>query len=190
MKKMIDTVLNEIGAVLNSFDEKEVDKFCEFIVSHKNSRFLGYSAGRMGIGLRTFIMRLNHLGIDAHWYTDNSIPKFNKNDVFMCCSNSGETKTVRTILDIFKDKAGGFAVSVVGNDKSYIAENSDIVLKFKTVNGGMNSKDSENKMASIQPMTTACEQSMMIFFDIVVLKLMKMMNITVDDMKNKHTNIE
>lgn len=190
MEKTINTILDEIGVILNSFNENDVDAFCEFIMSHKNSKFLGYSAGRMGIGLKSFIMRLNHLGIDAHWYTDNNIPRYKKNDVFICCSNSGETKTVRTILDIFKNKTGGFAISLVGNEKSYIAEHSDFFLKFTSVNGGMNSKDATNKITSIQPMTTACEQAMMIFFDIVVLKLMEMMKITVDDMKNIHTNIE
>ena len=114
----------------------------------------------------------------------------NENDVFICCSNSGSTKSVLSILEIFKAKANGTVVSFVGNDKSKMAELSDIVIKFKTCNGGLNSADDPTKIDSIQPMTTLTEQSMFILFDIITMMVIETMGIDIKDTKKYHSNIE
>ena len=106
---LCNAVQNEIAQVLNSIDENKLNKFVEMITKD-NVKILGYSAGRMGFGLKAFLMRLNHLGIAAYWLGDNYVPPMNENDVFICCSNSGTTASVFNILEIFKNKAKGHIV--------------------------------------------------------------------------------
>ena len=185
-----NTVLNEIDTVLASIDETKLEAFVDLLTSNPDIKVLGYSAGRMGSGLKAFVMRLNHLGIKASFFGDNYVPPMNSNDVFICCSNSGTTKSVVNILEIFKAKAGGKVVSFVGNDNSKMAELSDIAIEFKTCNGGLNSADDPSKINSIQPMTTLTEQAMFILFDLIVMMIIDKLNININDTKQYHSNIE
>lgn len=185
-----NTVLAEIDEVLASIDESKLEAMVEALTKNKELKVLGYSAGRMGSGLKAFIMRLNHLGIKASFFGDNYVPPMNADDVFICCSNSGTTKSVVNILEIFKAKAGGTVISFVGNENSKMAELSDIVIKFKTCNGGLNSADDPSKINSIQPMTTLTEQAMFVLFDLIVMMIIDRLGINIKDTKQYHSNIE
>lgn len=186
---LVNAVSSEIREVLESVDDEKIKQFVD-ILSKQNIKVLGYSAGRMGFGLKAFMMRLNHLGIHAYWFGDNYIPPMNENDIFICCSNSGTTKSVADIMCIFKSKAHGKVVSFVGNEDSKIGIESDLTIKFKTCNGGLNSSDDPSKIDSIQPMTALTEQAMFILFDIVTLMLMNKLNISSAETKQFHSNIE
>lgn len=183
-------VLQEIDEVLTSVDENKLNEMVDAITANKDLKIFGYGAGRMGSGLKAFVMRLNHLGIKASFFGDNYVPPMNSNDIFICCSNSGTTKSVVNILEIFKSKANGKVISFVGNENSKMAELSDIAIKFKTCNGGLNSADDPSKINSIQPMTTLTEQAMFILFDIIVMKIIDKLNININDTKQFHSNIE
>jgi 6-phospho-3-hexuloisomerase len=114
----------------------------------------------------------------------------NENDVFICCSNSGSTKSVLNILEIFKNKANGTIISFVGNEYSPMADAANITVKFKTCNGGLNSADDPSKINSIQPMTTLTEQAMFVLFDLIVMMIIERLNINIKDTKQYHSNIE
>lgn len=186
---LVNAVQDEISEVLNSIDENKLNQLVD-LLSNPNVKVLGYSAGRMGFGLKAFMMRLNHLGINAYWFGDNYVPPMGKDDIFICCSNSGTTKSVANIMDIFKAKAKGKVVAFVGNEDSKMGKEADLTIKFKTCNGGLNSDDDASKINSIQPMTTLTEQSMFILFDIVTLMLINRLHINVSETKQFHSNIE
>ena len=113
-----------------------------------------------------------------------------ENDVFICCSNSGTTKSVASIFDIFKNKSHGKTVAFVGNEQSYMGQNADLTVTFKTCNGGLNSADDTTKINSIQPMTTLTEQAMFLLFDIVVMMIIEKKHINIVETKKFHSNIE
>lgn len=186
---IISSIESEIDEVLKSVDEQKLNDFVD-LLTKPNIKVMGYSAGRMGFGLKAFLMRLNHLGIHAYWFGDNYIPPMNENDIFICCSNSGTTKSVANIMDIFKVKAKGKVVSFVGNDNSKMGLESDITIKFKTCNGGLNSADDSTKINSVQPMTTLTEQAMFILFDAITMMLIDKLNIDIKNTKQFHSNIE
>lgn len=188
-RSIISSIESEIDEVLKSVDEQKLNDFVD-LLTKPNIKVMGYSAGRMGFGLKAFLMRLNHLGIPAYWFGDNYIPPMDENDIFICCSNSGTTKSVANIMDIFKAKAKGKIVSFVGNDNSKMGLESDVTIKFKTCNGGLNSADDPTKINSVQPMTTLTEQSMFILFDAITMMLINRLNIDIKDTKQFHSNIE
>lgn len=186
-----DEVMLEIGKVLRSFKENDINDFVQKIVEIKNTggKICGFGAGRMGYGLRAFMMRLNHIGIPAYFIGDTFIPPFDKNDLFIVTSGSGETRSVLKYLEIAKEK-GVKTLAITGNGNSTMAKISDISIVFKSSNGGLNSDDSNDKINSIQPMTSLNEQSMFIFFDIIAVILIKVIGIKKEDEKKFHFNIE
>ena len=189
-KDIKSTVLAEIDEVLSSINADSLNQLVNSILKNDEVKVLGYAAGRMGSGLKAFVMRLNHLGIKASFFGDNYVPPMNSNDVFICCSNSGSTKSVLSVLEIFKAKAQGTVISFVGNENSKMAELSDVVIKFKTCNGGLNSADDPSKINSIQPMTTLTEQAMFVLFDIITMMIIDRKGIDIKDTKKYHSNIE
>ena len=81
-------------------------------------------------------------------------------------------------------------MSVTGDEGSPLAQLSDLVIKFKGCNNGLNSENSPDKINSIQPMTTLNEQTAFIFFDLVSLKLMERLNEDNKTMSFRHNVIE
>jgi 6-phospho-3-hexuloisomerase len=198
-KLKVTSVLHELNEVLQSINSSDIDLFVEMLYdmlqrtdgTNTNSpKIVGYSAGRMGLALRAFLMRLNHLGIKAYWLGDNYVPAMNKDDVFVCCSNSGTTASVVSYMQIFNKKANGRVVAFVGNKDSIIGKSATLPIVFKTCNGGLNSEDDPSKITSIQPMTTLTEQAMLLLFDIVALKLIERVGMNINDTKKYHSNIE
>ena len=185
-------VLAEIEELLNSFNNDEVNSLLETIIKVKNNngKICGFGAGRMGYGLKAFMMRLNHLGIPAYFIGDTYIPPMNSNDLFIVTSGSGETKSVLNMLEISKNKGNMKTCAITGNSNSSMSKFADLSITFKSSNGGLNSSDNDQKINSIQPMTTLNEQSMFVFFDIISVMLIKLLGIKKEDEKKFHFNVE
>ncbi|MCL2000381.1 MAG: sugar isomerase, partial [Planctomycetes bacterium] len=47
-----------------------------------------------------------------------------------------------------------------------------------------------NEVPSIQPMASLLEQALLLFTDILVMLLMKRKNVSMEEMKRRHTNLE
>lgn len=67
---------------------------------------------------------------------------------------------------------------------STLGQLSDICICFEA-----NSKR-QKEIISVQPMGTLFEQSIMVFFDVVVLFLMEKLSLTGEDMYRLHNNLE
>ena len=185
-------VMREISQVLYSITDQDVNKLISLIcdvLKRPTGKVCGFGAGRMGYGLRAFMMRLNHLGIPAYFIGDTFIPPLDENDIFIVTSGSGETRSVLKYLEIAKEK-GVRTLAITGNSESTMAKLADYSIVFKSSNGGLNSADNENKINSIQPMTSLNEQSMFVFFDIIAVMLIKTIGIKKEDEKKFHFNIE
>ncbi len=176
-------ILDEIRFVLNTVDENEADLLVDRIVSA--NRIVVHGAGRVGMAIRGFGMRLGHLGLNAHTLGDSTVPGIGENDLLLIASGSGETQTVFDIAALSK-KNGSHLALVTGNRDSRMAKIADTVVvmtapsKTKAVDG----------FASIQPMTTLNEQCLGILFDTLVLMLMEKTKENHDTMWARHSNLE
>lgn len=183
MKSQINLILNEIGQVLNGIDEVEVNAFLESIL--KANKIVAFGAGRVGMAVRGFAMRLGHLGFNAHTLGDSTVPSVASGDLLLIASGSGETQTIFDLALIGK-KNGCKLLLVTGNPESRIGKIASEIVKIAAP-----SKTREVcGVTSKQPMTTLNEQCLMVFFDALVLLLMEKMNETHDTMWARHSNLE
>lgn len=186
--KYENEILSEIKELLDSIDEQEVDSFVDLILSA--DKVVGYGAGRMGLSLKAFIMRLNHLGIEAFYYDDTYIPPMEEYDLLLISSGSGETLTVRTFMDKAR-KVSNCSIGVItGSRNSYMGRIADSVIVYKPCNGGLNSEDSEDKINSVQIMSTLNEQATYILFDIMAKKIADKLKLKPEWIKGNHFNVE
>lgn len=177
------TILREIDHVLASINDSQVKKLVAEILKAKKIVVCG--AGRVGMAVRGFGMRLGHLGLQAYTVGDSIVPSIGEGDLFLVSSGSGETQTIFDLVEIAKKNKASIAL-ITGNPESRMGKIADTIVQIKAP-----SKTKPIKgFTSIQPMTTLNEQCLGIFFDVVVLFLMEEMKETHDTMWARHSNLE
>ena len=183
MKSKIEIILHEIKSVLSQIDEKQVEVLMDEIL--KAEKIVVCGAGRVGMAIRGFGMRLGHLGLQAYTLGDSTVPGIGEGDLLIVASGSGETQTIFDLVSIAKRNKSKI-VAVTGNPESRIGLLADSFVK---ITAPSKTKAVDN-FISVQPMTTLNEQCLGLFFDAVCLKLMERMGETHDTMWARHSNLE
>lgn len=179
------TILEEIEQIITKIHEKEVKDFVNAIVKKKKGKIVCAGAGRVGNAIWAFSMRLGHMGFNAYCVGDSTTPHIGKNDLLIVASGSGETETIHHLVKVAKDHKVHVAL-VTGNKDSRMGRIVDTTVvipapsKTRKVEG----------FKSIQPMTTLNEQCLNIFFDTVVIELMRKLKLKEEHMWGKHSKLE
>lgn len=178
---LINQVLNEIDAVLHKVDVRQIDQTTKLII--KNKRIFVLGSGRSGFAAKGFAMRLMHIGYQVYVVGETITPSIQKNDLLVVVSGSGETRTVLDLAKMAHDK-GVKMIAITSNVKSSLAKLADGLLQVPgtTKNG--------DGMSSIQLLSTLFDQSVQIVMDILCLKLSRRDEISNEEAKSKHSNIE
>ena len=180
----IKKIIEEIRKVLiDKIDQNMIDQLINEII--KAEKIVCCGAGRVGMAVKGFSMRLGHMGYNAFQLGDTTVPSIGGNDLFIVASGSGETKTILELVKIAKaNKSNIFLIT--GNPNSSMGKLANHILK---VSAPSKTKEIEG-IKSIQPMTTLNEQSLNILFDAIVLEIMEKTGETHQTMWDRHSNLE
>jgi 6-phospho-3-hexuloisomerase len=174
-------ILEEHKEVLLQVNESETDSLLDAIADAGCIQVFGM--GRMKCAVRAFVMRLMHMGLDAHVVYDTTCPNIGKGDLLIV--NAACTTIGYTVIQ-FAKKLGAKVVGITANPFSKAAKLCDFTVNLKgQVHGGR-----DYEIPSIQPMAALFEQTIFIYEDIIVQLLMKKLNITSEQMAKKHTNLD
>jgi len=176
-------ILGEISDTLSSSNFSDLENFINRIINA--NKIVVFGAGRVGLIMKTFAMRLTHLNLDCYFIGDVNLPKTTEGDLIIIGSGSGNTKSVVTIAEIAKYR-GLDVLSITSNLESVIANISSSLVCLNCQTKETNTSE----RFSIQPMTTLFEQSLLIFLDSLVLILMKELNENHKSMMERHNVIE
>lgn len=183
IKKHIKTILQEMEAVLSKVKESQIEELVKAIP--KKDKIVLVGAGRVGLAVRGFAMRLSHLGLRSHMIGDATVPAIGKEDLLLVASGSGETETIYRLVKIAKKNKAHVAL-ITGNPDSRMGKLANLIVEVKAPSKVKAVKG----LKSVQPMTTLNEQSLAILFDALVLRLMDEMGETHDTMWGRHSNLE
>lgn len=175
------TVIEELNNLLGKISSEEIDQYIRALLEADEVFFIG--VGRVRLALEAAVKRLTHLDITCHMVGDLNEPPITKKDLLVVGSGSGESVIP---LEIAK-KAKSYNAKIVhltSNSDSSIARLADHIVKFESPS------KSDQSFTSIQPMTTVFEQGLLIFHDVLALRLMAEKNMTMDDLKDRHANLE
>ncbi len=179
--ELVETVLREHREVLLDVRDEEVEQFLDAIAGAKCIQVFGM--GRMKCAVRAFVMRLMHMGLDAHVVFDTTCPNIGPGDLLIV--NSGCTTIGYTVME-FAMKLGAKVVAITTNPHSKTAKLCDFTVSLRgQVLGGR-----EYEIPSIQPGADLFEQTIFVFEDIIIQLLMKKLNITAEQMVKRHTNLD
>ena len=83
-------IIKELNRSVDLISNDEAEKLVNGILESKKIFVAG--AGRSGFMAKSFAMRMMHMGIDAYVIGETVTPNFEKDDILIIGSGSGETK--------------------------------------------------------------------------------------------------
>ncbi|HBP37889.1 MAG TPA: sugar isomerase [Clostridiales bacterium] len=179
--QIVQSVLQEHKQVLTDVDEREIDRLLEAIT--KAGCIQVFGMGRMKCAARAFIMRLMHMGFNAHIVFDTTCPSIGKGDLLIV--NGACTGVSYFVMELAK-KAGAEVCAITAHPESKWGKLCDFTVRLK----GQVNPGTAGEIPSIQPMAALFEQTVFVFEDIVIQMLMAKTGITAEQMALRHTNLD
>ncbi|MBH0169420.1 6-phospho-3-hexuloisomerase [Fictibacillus sp. 18YEL24] len=176
-------VVEELSQTVNLISDEETENLVDRILESKKIFVAG--AGRSGFMGKSFVMRMMHMGIDAYVVGETVTASFEKDDLLIIGSGSGETKTLVTIAEKAKS-LGGTVAAITISPESTIGELADITVRLP----GVTKDQSEGDFNTIQPMGSLFEQTMLLIYDAIILRFMEKKGLDSNKMYGKHANLE
>jgi len=179
-------ILKELEGPLKQIDPDQAEALVDAILCADQVFVAG--TGRSQMMVRGLAMRLMHLGFKAFVVGETVTPAIEPGDLLIIGSGSGETSTLAIIANKAK-KVGAKLALITIYPESTIGQLADIVICIPAAT----TKRGEGSGAkSIQPGANMFEQSMLLFCDATVIRIIEKEKIQDSNMilMKKHANLE
>lgn len=192
VKKAMLEVVRHVENIVESLNEKQIAAMIEAIENAEKVFMMG--AGRSGMASRAFAMRLVQLGLTAYVIGESVTPAMTEKDILIAVSGSGETKSIVSAARIAKG-VGSTVLAVTSYPSSRLGRIADIKVTIK----GRTKIDIEKDHlkhqiigthSTLTPLGTLFEDTVMIFFDGIIAKLMSDLKKDELEMRNRHATLE
>jgi len=183
IREHLRSILSENRLLLRKLDSTAVD---HFVQSLRGARAVFFSAqGRAGYVLRSFCMRLMHLGYQVYFCGDTNTPAVAREDLLVVLSGSGETSwTIEAVKSAKRYQARTYGI--LGNLDSTLGRLVDRSLHVS----GTTKLVREGEPPSLQMAGSLFEQSAFFLLEAVVLSLWQEKEGEMGDLLSRHAVIE
>lgn len=175
--------LAEAEQVASRLDERAFEAFAQAIAGAR--RIALHGLGREGLQMKGLAMRLHHLGLDAHVVGEMTTPPVGQGDLLIVSAGPGYFTTIDALMKIARD-SGAKTALVTAQPSAGLARVADHVLHIPA----QTMADDRGDTASVLPMGSLFELSMMLVFELLVLRLREITGETAESMRARHTNLE
>jgi 6-phospho-3-hexuloisomerase len=180
----ISQILDELRGTLAYVPNDQVEKLANATIGARRVFVAG--AGRSGLAMKTFAMRLMHLGFDTYVVGETITPSITSSDLLLIGSGSGSTSSL--VANANKAHAIGATIYLITIDKdSPIGQMADVVLAIPAPSPKI---DKDLGFNSVQPMGSLFEQSLLLTLDAIILLLMDKTGKGTTAMFARHANLE
>ncbi len=193
VKEVAKWILSGVDGVIQSIDDKEIERIVEVILEAREYKILLLGTGRSGFVGRAFALRLMHLGFNVYVSGETITPALAPEDLVLAISGSGTTTTVVAQAEVSK-AVGSKVVAVTSYQDSQLANIADEVIVVKGRTKIDQDFDYEKRQITGEydnaPLGTMFEISVMVFLDSVIAYLMHKLSVTEVDLRKRHANAE
>jgi 6-phospho-3-hexuloisomerase len=183
MTSYTESIMNELQRTVARIDDQSVGLLAGRIVQADQIFVAG--AGRSGLMMRAFAMRLMHIGLRAYVVGETVTPGLTAQDLLIIGSGSGETKSLAVMAEKAA-KAGAPVALATIVPESTIGRLSEIVIRVPAAT----KEAADGGATTIQPMGSLFEQSLLLLFDALILQLMDLTGNNTSTMFGRHANLE
>lgn len=177
IKKHLERVLSELAHIPEFMDSENTEELLDKITTAGKIAVLG--AGRSGLTLKMFAMRLRHLGLDAYAAGETISPALGAGDLLIAASGSGKTASVCAIAKRARE-SGASVWALTGTATSPLASTAHHLTILP----------SSSTVETIQFGGSLFEAAVLLLGDALVLELMDRLGQGHDEMFRRHTNLE
>ena len=171
-----EMIMHEIAAVLAEINETDVEKLINAV--RNAHRIFCCGAGRSGLMMKAFAMRLAQMGLCVYVTGETITPAIEKGDLLVAASASGETDTICLFTEkALSEGADLFIISAKESSRLSARHAVDVLLS---------APDKDTPGGSSQALGSLFEQSLLIFCDAVVYAL----HGGKEEMRKRHANME
>jgi len=195
VKSAMKVIAANVQAIADEIDYAEVKTLVtDILTAHQNQkRLFVMGAGRSGLVVKGFAMRLMHLGFNVYVVGETVTPAVETDDLLVVVSGSGETKSINEMSALAKAQGTRLA-AVTSNKNSSLGTISDtiVVVKGRTKASAMDfmARQVVGSHISFAPLGTMFEISTMVFLDGIIAALMETTKKSEEDLKKKHATLE
>lgn len=182
LRGWIERDLAELSHILESVGQNAGAALGERILASERVFVMG--AGRSGLMLRAFAMRLMHIGLTAHVVGDATTPAIGPGDLLIVASASGSTGTALSATRAAR-KAQARIAALTVSAASPISRSADLLVRFP----GAGTKAGTSAADGL-PLGTVFEQALLVFLDALTAMLASRRGVTEEEMRARHTNLE
>ncbi|HTL52674.1 MAG TPA: 6-phospho-3-hexuloisomerase [Planctomycetota bacterium] len=184
LSQHVGTVLEEIRDCFADFNFDSSEALAELILDAPAVFLAG--RGRSGLAASMFAIRLMHLGLTSHVIGEMTAPALRSEDLVVTVSGSGKTPT--TLLNAQAAKEAGAKVAcVTAMHNSELSKLADLVIVLPAPNRLSTGKD---RGKSVQYGATLFEQSVLILFDSLFLRLRDIRPARDAELDQRHANFD
>jgi 6-phospho-3-hexuloisomerase len=183
-KSNLKSIAVELSDVFDKIDQERVAEVVSYI--HNAPRIFVAGAGRSGLMMKAFSMRLMHLGFDVHVIGGATTPNSRAEDLLILGTGSGETGSLITYANKAK-KLGLNVITLTSFVDSTLGNLADTTLQIPAPTP---KSDKTSDITSIQPMGALFEQSLLICLDGLIMELMAEKMKDANQMFQNHANLE
>jgi 6-phospho-3-hexuloisomerase len=184
MYETAHAILAELDDVLRRVDEAQVAALCDALLGAQLVSCHGL--GREELALRSFAMRLMHIGFNVAMVGDVTAPPVGQGDLLLLSCGPGRLATSEALAALAQRDGAQLAV-ITAQPDAPLPRLADVVL---AIPAQTMADDHDGAGGSRQAMGSAFEQAMWILFDSLVPRLQAARGQSLDDLRRRHQNLE
>ncbi|MCR8658756.1 6-phospho-3-hexuloisomerase [Paenibacillus endoradicis] len=182
-KYNIYTIMAELNVAANQVVDEQLEQLAEAIID--SGRIFVAGAGRSGLMMRSFAMRLMHLGLDVYVVGETVTRSIAKGDLLLIGTGSGETRSLIPMAEKAISLEAKVATLTLSSS-SAIGRLANLIVQLP----GAPKNQLDQEVSTIQPMGSLFEQVLLLVCDAVILKLMQKQTSSGRTMYGNHANLE
>jgi 6-phospho-3-hexuloisomerase len=191
-----DEILKGIQVTIENLNPEQIDSLINTLIEagDQGKKVVVVGAGRSGLVGKAFAMRLMHLGFNVYVMGETITPSVGEGDIVIVVSGSGTTNLPVTVAEMSKI-LGAKVLAITSRPDSPLGKISDNVAVVLGREHIVREEDYYSRQLlgeheSLAPMGTMFEVTCMILFDSIVAELMARLEVSEEDMRERHAVIE
>jgi len=191
IRRAMEEIIQHLLLTSKKLNRSQVESFIKVLLSARRVFVVG--AGRSGLVVKAFAMRLMHLDLDVYVVGETITPAIRVGDVLVAVSGSGETDLVVQAAKIAK-KVGTKIVAITSYANSSLAKLADLVViipgrKKVAKTSTYMRRELAGEYASLAPLGTLFEITSLVFLDSIIASLMIKLGRKEDELRARHATI-
>lgn len=182
-RKRLEKIASELRQTICLLPDNSFSRLARRIARAK--RIFVAGAGRTGLVMRMFAMRLVQCGLFVHAAGDATTPAIRKGDLLIIASGSGVTATMVVIARAAR-AAGANMILLTAQPRSTLARIAPEVVRLPVPLDARR----PGGLASAQLLGTCFEQCLLIFCDLLIEEVAAARRQRESDLARRHANLE